>query len=209
MNVNVLVIFYSRYGNTRLLADAVADGARQAGAEVRVRRVIDLAPENVMRQDQDWWTARTQMSQIYAEPTEDDLLWADAVIFGCPTRFGSPPAELKLFIDKLGSLWVQGKLVDKIGSAFVTTGTVHGGNEITVHSLLTTMMHFGMIIVPPGYADSSVFIAGCPYGASAVTGPESDKPPTEADIAAAHFQGRRVAERALVFKVGKTSLTSE
>ncbi|MDH7600601.1 MAG: NAD(P)H:quinone oxidoreductase [Armatimonadota bacterium] len=208
MNVNVLIVFYSRYGNTRLLADAIAEGAQQAGADVRVRRVADLAPENIMRQDQDWWSARAQMSELYSEPTDEDLLWADAIVIGCPTRFGSPPAELKLFLDKLGPLWFQGKLVDKVGSAFVTTGTVHGGNEMTVHSLLTTMMHFGMIIVPPGYADTSMFAAGAPYGASAVTGPESDKPPTEVDLAAARFQGKRTAERALMLKIGKASLTS-
>lgn len=208
LNTNVLIVFYSRYGNTKALADALAEGAREAGAEVRVRRVDDLAPEEVIAGNERWQAARQQMRASYAEPTEDDVLWADAIILGCPTRFGAPCAELKLFIDKLGMLWFQGKLVDKVGSAFATTGTLHGGNEMTIQSLLTVMMHFGMIIVPPGYADSSMFEAGTPYGASAVTGPDSDRLPTEADIKAARFQGKRTAELALAVKLGKAAMAS-
>ncbi|MGQ9456037.1 MAG: flavodoxin family protein [Armatimonadota bacterium] len=122
MKINVLIVFYSRYGNTKALADALAEGAREAGAEVRVRRANDLASEEVIAKNERWQTAQRQMRASYAEPTEDDVLWADAIILGCPTRFGAPCAELKLFIDRLGILWFQGKLADKVGSAFSTTG---------------------------------------------------------------------------------------
>jgi len=206
MKANVLVVFYSRYGNTRILAEAVAKGAQETGAEVRLRRVADLAPDSVIAKDPRWQAAREEMASTYQEPTDDDLIWADAIILGCPTRFGIASAELKLFIDKLGLLWWQGKLVDKVGSAFTTTGTLHGGNEMTIQSLLIPMMHFGMIIVPPGYADPSMFAAGTPYGVSAVSGADSDQPPTDADVAAARFQGKRTAERALMLKVGRESL---
>ena len=208
MELRVLVAFYSRYGNTRALAEAIAEGAREVpGTEVRLRRVDDLAPENVISQDSRWAAARDQMKQLYPEPTNDDLVWCDALFLGTPTRYGNPTAEIKLFIDKTGPLWLQGKLVDKVASAFVSTSTPHGGNESTILAMFNPLIHLGMIIVAPGYADSVMFSAGTPYGASSVSGPNADELPNEHDMAVARFVGKRVAERALMLKLGKEALS--
>lgn len=204
MNVNVLIAFYSRYGNVRVLAEAIAQGAQQVpGVDVRLRRVPDLAPESIINGDIRWRAARDEMARLYPEPTNEDLEWCDALILGSPTRFGAPAAEIKLFIDKTGPLWMKGGLVDKVASAFTSTGTLHGGNEATILSMLIPLMHHGMILVPPGYADPAMFAAGTPYGASSVSGGDADQGPTESDLAAARFAGKRVAEKALVFKRGR------
>ncbi len=204
MNTNVLIAFYSRYGNVRTLAEAIAEGAQQVpGANVRLRRVPDLAPESIINSDSRWRSARNEMARLYPEPTNEDLEWCDALVLGSPTRFGSPAAEIKLFIDKTGPLWMKGALVDKVASAFTSTGTLHGGNEVTILTMLIPLMHQGMIIVAPGYADPAMFAAGTPYGASSVSGAEADQGPTENDLAAARFLGRRVAERALMLKRGR------
>lgn len=207
MNTNVLITFYSRYGNTRALAEAIAEGARQVGnAEVRLRRVGDLAPENVISNDERWAETRKSMMEAYPEPTNDDLEWADAIFFGSPTRYGNVSAELKLFIDKTGPLWLAGRLVDKVASVFTSTSTIHGGNESTLLSLLNPLLHLGMIVVAPGYADPITFVAGSPYGATSVSGPDADEPPTDADLAVARFIGKRATERALWLKLGKQAV---
>lgn len=194
MAAKVLIVFYSRTGNMAQLADTIAEGAREAGAEVRMARVDDLAPQEVINSVPGWRESHAALKAKYPEPQLSDLEWADAIIFGSPTRYGNMAAELKLFIDKTGPLWAAGKLVNKVGSAFTSTATIHGGNETTLVTMLNPMIHLGMIIVTPGYADPSVFSAGTPYGASAVVGANADQPPTEADLAVARFQGRRVAE---------------
>lgn len=194
MMPKVLIVFYSRTGNITHLAETIADGARSAGAEVRLARTDDLAPEVVINGNAAWKASRDAQRAKYAEAQISDLEWADAIIFGSPTRYGNMAAELKLFIDKTAGLWAQGKLVNKVGSAFTSTATIHGGNESTLITMLNPMIHLGMIIVTPGYADPSVFSAGTPYGASAVVGANADQRPTEADSAVARFQGRRVAE---------------
>jgi NAD(P)H dehydrogenase (quinone) len=192
--MNILIAFYSRTGNVARLAEAVAQGARQTdGADIKLRRLDDLAPEEVIERDERWWRSREDQHARYPEPTLEDLEWADAIIFGTPTRYGNMSAELKLFIDKTGPLWVQGKLVNKVGAAFTSTATLHGGNEMTLHTIFIPMMHLGMIVVTPGYADPAMFAAGSPYGASSVSGPNADQSPTEADLAAARFLGHRVA----------------
>ncbi len=207
MEVNALIAFYSRYGNVRALAEAIAEGAREIdGANLRLRRVNDLAPESVINKDPRWTQARQEMMAAYEEPTNDDLEWADAVFLGTPTRFGNPTAEIKLFIDRTGPLWLAGKLVDKVGSVFAGTSTLHGGNESTILAMMNPLMHLGMIIVAPGYADPVMYQAGTPYGASSVSGPGADQPPTQADLAVARFVGRRVTERALIIKAGKEAL---
>lgn len=204
MQTNVLIAFYSRYGNTRALAEAIAEGARGVGdVDMRLRRVPDLAPEEVIAGDARWSQNRKEMIEKYPEPTNDDLAWADAVFFGTPTRYGNPTAEMKLFIDKTGPLWVKGALVNKVGSVFVSTGTPHGGNESTILAMTNPLLHLGMIIVSPGYADPVMFAAGTPYGASSVSGPDADQPPTQNDLAAARFAGRRTTEVALMLKIGK------
>lgn len=206
MEINVLIAFYSRYGNTRALAEGIADGAREIeGVNLRMRRALDLAPEAVIANDDRWLAARDEMEKLYPEPTNEDLEWADVIFIGTPTRYGNPTAEIKLVIDRTGPLWLAGKLVDKVCSVFTSTSTIHGGNESTILALLHPMMHLGMIVVAPGYADPAMFVAGTPYGASSVSGPNADELPTDADMAVARFVGKRATERALWLKKGKQS----
>jgi NAD(P)H dehydrogenase (quinone) len=188
----VLIAFYSRNGSTEALAKAVAEGAKAEGAEIRLRRAREFCGDDVMAQAPGWQENAARMNAAYEAPTADDADWADAIIFGTPTRFGNASAELKAFIDSLGGLWFQGKLVGKAGSAFVSTGGPHGGNETTIVSLYNPMAHLGLIIVPTGYADPAMFKAGTPYGASAVSGNTSL--PNEDELASARFQGKRVAQ---------------
>ena len=141
------------------------------------------------------------MNARYPAPTPEDAEWADAVIFGTPTRFGNVSSELKAYIDGLGGLWFQGKLNGKAGSAFGATSSRHGGNESTLLSLYNTFAHLGLIIVPTGYTDPAMFKAGTPYGATAVVPPNGA--PTEDDLAVARYQGRRVTEVAAALKAAK------
>lgn len=190
---NVLIAFYSRNGTTEKLALAVAEGARAAGAEVRLRRAREFVGPEVMAKAQGWAENAARMNAAYEAPTEADAEWADAIIFGTPTRFGATTAELKAYIDGLGGLWFQGKLVGKAGSVFGSTSSLHGGNESTLISLYNPLAHLGLIIVPLGYSDPVLFRAGTPYGASAVSG-QNAAPPTDDDLEVARFQGRRVTQ---------------
>jgi len=192
MTANVLIAFYSRGGSTEALARAIAEGAQAEGSEVRLRRAREFVGRDVMAQAPGWQENADRMNAAYEAPTPDDVEWADAIVFGTPTRFGNCSAELKAFIDSLGGLWFQGKLNGKVGSAFVSTQGTHGGNETTIVSLYNPMAHLGMIIVPTGYADPALFKAGTPYGASAVSGLSAL--PTEDELEVARFQGRRVAQ---------------
>jgi NAD(P)H dehydrogenase (quinone) len=190
----ILIPFYSRSGTVAGLAEAVAEGARAEGAEVRLRRAREVVPAEVIASVPGWKEGADALNAKYEAPTIEDAEWADAVIFGTPTRFGSVSSELKAYIDSLGGLWQQGKLVGKAGSAFAGSSQPHGGNESTVISLWNPLAHLGFIIVPTGYADGVMFAgAGSPYGASVVSGhPPSG--PTEAEIAVARFQGKRVTQ---------------
>jgi NAD(P)H dehydrogenase (quinone) len=192
MSLNVLIAFYSRNGSTEALANAVAAGARAEGAEVRLRRARDFVAPDIIASVPGWQENAARMDATYEAPAAEDADWADAVVFGTPTRFGNVSAELKAYIDSLGGLWFQGKLNGKVGAAFVSTQGQHGGNESTVTSLYNPLAHLGFIIVPTGYADPSVFKAGTPYGASAVSG--VSPLPTEDELAVARYQGRRVAQ---------------
>ena len=206
MPTNVLIAFYSRNGSTEALANSIAEGARAAGAEVRLRRARELVGPEVMAHAPGWADNAARMNATYEAPTEADAEWADAILFGTPTRFGAVSSELKAYIDALGGLWFQGKLVGKAGSAFTSTGGVHGGNESTNISLYNPMAHLGMIIVPLGYADPVLFRAGTPYGASAVSG-QDNSPPTADDLEVARFQGRRVTEVATALKAFELTRT--
>ncbi len=199
MKTNVLIAFYSRGGVTEALAKAIAEGAVAEGAEVRLRRAREFVGEDVMQKAPGWLDGAKRMNALYEAPTEADAEWADAIVFGTPTRFGSVTAELKAYIDSLGGLWFQGKLVGKAGSAFASTSTMHGGNEMTITSLYPPMAHLGLILVPTGYADPALFKAGTPYGASSVSGTNGALPNTD-DIAVAQFQGKRVARVAAALK---------
>ncbi len=206
MPTNVLIAFYSRNGSTEALANSIAEGAQAAGAEVRLRRARDLVGPEVMAHAPGWAENASRMNAAYEAPTEADAEWADAIIFGTPTRFGTTSSELKAYIDGLGGLWFQGKLVGKAGSAFTSTAGLHGGNESTIISLYNPMAHLGLIIVPLGYADPVLFRAGTPYGASAVAG-QQNSPPTADDLEVARFQGRRVTQVAAALKAAELTRT--
>ena len=197
MEAHVAVIYYSATGNVHGLAKAVAEGAEQTGADVRLRHVEELASELEISQNQYWGRHRSQMEN---EPvaTLDDLEWADGVAFGTPTRFGNVAAQLKQFIDQAGKLWQDGKLANKVGTAFTSSQTTHGGQESTILALNNTLYHWGMLILPLGYTVQEVFAAGGnPYGTSfvsehIVTGPDDHA------LALARYQGRRLASYAAV-----------
>ena len=185
----VAVIYYSATGNVYKLAQAVEEGAKEAGAEVRFRKVRELAPEEAIKSNQGW-SDHALMTEDVPEAQLEDLEWADAYIFGTPTRFGNVSAQLKQFMDTTGGLWFQGKLADRVVGVFTSASTLHGGQETTIASLFNVFAHWGAIIVPIGYTDEAIFAAGNPYGAS------STGEPTEEELAAARHQGRRIAEKA-------------
>ena len=199
MTSKILIAFYSRGGVTEALAKAVAEGAKSEGAEVRMRRAREFVGEEVMKKAPGWLEGVQRMNALYEAPTEADAEWADGIVFGTPTRFGSMTAELKAYIDSLGGLWFKGALVGKAGSAFASTSTLHGGNEMTITALYAPMAHLGLILVPTGYADPVLFKAGTPYGASSVSG-NIGALPGDDDLAVARFQGKRVARVAAALK---------
>jgi NAD(P)H dehydrogenase (quinone) len=200
---NILVVFYSRDGSVEALAKAVSEGAREAGADVRLRRVPDLVSSEVMAKVPGWEERSKRMLAEYGVPTHADVEWADGIIFGTPTRFGNTSAELKAFIDGLGSLWFQGKLNGKAAGAFTSTAGPHGGNETTVVSLFIPMAHLGFIIVPTGYTHEKIVEGhGTPYGASSTSGQNSAKPTAEELVVAKH-QGARVTDVAAALKAAR------
>jgi NAD(P)H dehydrogenase (quinone) len=191
--VKVAVIYYSATGNVYKLARAVEEGAKEAGAEVRFRKVHELAPEEAVKSNEGW-SAHALETQDVPEADVNDLDWADAYILGTPTRFGNVSAQLKQFIDTTGGLWFQGKLANKVGSAFTSAQNPHGGQETTITTLFNVFAHWGSVIVPPGYTDPLLFEAGGnPYGTSSTSHEDG---PNDQELAAARYQGRRVAEMA-------------
>jgi NAD(P)H dehydrogenase (quinone) len=192
MTVKVAVVYYSATGTVHALAQAVAEGAAQAGAEVRLRRVAELASESAIDENP-LWRQHADATTAIAQASVEDLAWADAFAFGTPTRFGAPAAQLKQFIDQAVGLWREGGLADKPVTAFTSAFNRHGGSEATILSLGNVFYHWGALIVPPGYTDPAVYAAGGnPYGTSAVTGPTGDGPDA-ATLDAARHQGRRLA----------------
>ncbi|MFD2767440.1 NAD(P)H:quinone oxidoreductase [Micromonospora eburnea] len=199
--VKVAIIYYSSTGTVHALARAAAEGAEKAGASVRLRKVAELAPPEAINA-KPAWAQHIQDTADVAEASLDDLAWADAVLFGTPTRFGNPSSQLRAFIDTTGPLWFQGKLADKIYSAFTASNTAHGGQESTILALGNTFYHWGGIIVPPGYTDPIQFQTGNPYGASHVAG---DGPPNDVALEAARYQARRVVDTAAALKAGRAA----
>lgn len=189
----VLVVFYSRTGNTAAIADAIAEGARSVKfTEVDLRRLDDLAPPSVIESVPGWKESRDQLARRYKTlESFERLADYDALVCGAPTRYGVMAAELKNLLDQTGPLWNKGALVNKVGSAFTSVATVHGGHETTLWGILTVLTHHGLILATPGYTDPIMFEAGSPYGATATT---STGGPTEKDLAVARHQGKRVAE---------------
>ncbi len=189
MSLNVAVIYYSATGNVHALACALAEGAREAGAEVRLRRVEELAPAAAIDSNPAW-RAHADATADIAVATHDDLRWADAYAFGTPTRYGNVSSQLKQFIDTTAGLWAAGELADKPVTAFTSAINRHGGNEATLLALYNTMHHWGSVIVPPGYTDQRFSAAGGnPYGTAHASG---DGPPGDEVVAAARQQGRRL-----------------
>ncbi|MFD0560541.1 NAD(P)H dehydrogenase (quinone) [Stackebrandtia endophytica] len=189
--VNVAVIYYSSTGTVHALAKAAADEAAGVdGADVRLRRVRELAPDSAIESNANWVAHRNATRDI-PEATLDDLDWADVFMLGTPTRYGLPTSQLKQFIDQSSPLWEAGKLVNKVATSFTSSATTHGGQESTILSLNNTFYHWGCIIVPPGYADPVQFKHGNPYGASHVGGTPGQPLPGEDQLNAMRFQSRR------------------
>ena len=200
---NILVVFYSRDGSVEALAKAVGEGAREAGAEVRLRRVPELVSKEVMGKVPGWEERSKRMLAEHGVPTLTDAEWADGIIFGTPTRFGNTSAELKAFIDGLGGLWFQGKLNGKAAGAITSTAGPHGGNETTLISLYLPMAHLGFIIVPTGYTHAKLFAGhGTPYGATSVSG-QNSAPPTADELDVAKHQGARITQVAAALKAAQ------
>jgi NAD(P)H dehydrogenase (quinone) len=189
----VLVLYYSSYGHIEAMAQAAAEGAREAGAEVAVKRVPELVPEDVARK------SGFKLDLDASIATVAELPDYDAVIFGTPTRFGNMAAQMKQFIDQAGGLWFQDKLVGKVGSVFTSTATQHGGQESTILSFHTVLLHLGFVIVGLPYTFKpqmtlDEIVGGSPYGASTIAGGDGSRQPSANELAAARFQGRHVAE---------------
>lgn len=173
-NVNVAVVYYSMGGTNYQMAQWAAEGAKAAGANVRLVKVEELAPQSVIDNNEGWKATVEAMKDVPVA-TSDDLDWADAIIFSVPTRFGNMASQMKQFLDIQGGLWATGKTVNKVVSAMTSAQNAHGGQEATLLSLYTSMMHWGAIIATPGYTDDSVFAAGGnPYGTSVTVDQEGN-----------------------------------
>nr|WP_245243517.1 NAD(P)H:quinone oxidoreductase [Mesobacillus selenatarsenatis] len=187
--VKLAVIFYSMGGTNVQLSNWAAEGAKEAGAEVKVFKVKELAPESAI-EGNEAWKATVEKTKDIPEVTPDDLEWADAIIFSVPTRFGNMPSQMKQFLDTTGGLWAQGKLVNKVVSAMSSAQNPHGGQEATILSLYTTMYHWGAIVAAPGYSDPVTFGAGGnPYGTSVTV--DQDGNMIEDVEAAVKYQAKR------------------
>ena len=192
--VKVLVLYYSMYGHTETMAKAVAEGVSSVkGAEVTIKRVPDLVPEDVARK------AGAKIDQPAPIATVDELPNYDAIIFGTPTRFGNMCAQMRNFLDQTGRLWFNGSLIGKVGSVFTSTATQHGGQETTITSFHTTLLHHGMILVGVPYScqeimNMSEITGGSPYGASTLASGDGSRHPSENELKVARFQGSHVAQ---------------
>lgn len=198
MATKIQVVFYSMYGHIYKMAEAVAAGAREvANTEVTLYQVPELVPDDVLEKS-GAKAARAAFAQVpLIQP--DQLADADAIIFGSPTRFGNMCAQMRNFLDQTGGLWMKGALVGKVGSVFSSTASQHGGQETTLTSFHSTLLHQGMVIVGVPYSeqrlvDMSQITGGTPYGATTITGADGSRQPSENELAIARFQGRHVAE---------------
>ncbi len=188
----ILVLYYSSYGHIETMAEAVAEGAREAGAIVDVKRVPETVPEDVARAN------HFKLDQKAPVATVDDLKNYDAIIFGAGTRFGTVASQMRSFIDQTGGLWFAGALVGKVGSVFTSSATQHGGQESTILGFLPTLLHHGMVVVGLPYAFQGQMgvdeiKGGSPYGASTITDGDGSRQPSEVELAGARFQGKHVA----------------
>lgn len=191
----VLVLYYSTYGHIETMAQAVADGARAAGATVDIKRVPETTPEAVAK------AAHFKLDQAAPIASVEDLAGYDAIIVGSPTRFGRMSSQLAAFLDQAGGLWMRGALNGKVGGAFTSTATQHGGQETTLFSIITNLLHFGMTIVGLPYSHQGQMsideiVGGAPYGATTVAGGTGQRQPSAIDLAGARHQGQLIAQTA-------------
>lgn len=189
----VLVLYYSAYGHIEAMAEAVAAGAREAGAQVDIKRVPELVPIDVAK------AAHFKLDQAAPIATIGELANYDAVIVGVGTRFGRMASQMTNFLDQAGGLWMSGALVGKVGSAFTSTATQHGGQEVTLFSIITNLLHFGMVIAGLPYSfqgqmRQDEITGGSPYGITTITAGDGSRKPSQNELEGARFQGRHVAE---------------
>jgi NAD(P)H dehydrogenase (quinone) len=191
----VLVLYYSSYGHIETMAHAVAEGARSAGASVDVKRVPETAPLEIAK------AAHFKLEQKAPVASVEDLGNYDAIIIGCPTRFGRMPSQMAAFLDQAGGLWMRGALNGKVGGAFTSTASQHGGQEVTLFSIITNLMHFGMTIVGLPYSHQGMMtldeiVGGSPYGATTISGGDGKRQPTAIELDGAKHQGALIAQTA-------------
>jgi NAD(P)H dehydrogenase (quinone) len=191
----ILVLYHSAYGHIETMAQAVAEGARETGAQVDIKRVPETVPEDVAR------AAHFKLDQAAPIATIAELADYDAIIIGAGTRFGRMNSQMATFLDQAGGLWAKGALKGKVGAAFTSTATQHGGQETTLFSLITNMLHFGMVIVGLDYGFAGQMkldevTGGSPYGATTIAGGDGSRQPGENELAGARYQGRKLAETA-------------
>jgi NAD(P)H dehydrogenase (quinone) len=191
----VLVLYYSSYGHIEIMAEAVADGARNSGAVVEIKRVPETTPLEVAK------AAHFKLEQRAPIALIEDLAGYDAVIVGAPTRFGRLCSQMASFLDQAGGLWTRGALVGKVGGAFTSTATQHGGQEVTLFSIITNLLHFGMIIVGLPYSHRGQMtldeiVGGSPYGATTIAGTTGERLPSALDLTGAKHQGMLIAQAA-------------
>lgn len=204
-NVKLAIVYYSMTGTNFQLASWAKEAAEEAGAEVRMVKAHELAPQESI-QGNPAWLAQVEREKDIKEATSEDLVWADAIIFSSPTRFGNVAAQIKQFMDLQGGIWAGGKLVDKVVSAMSSAQNPHGGQEQTIQAIYTTMMHWGAIIVPPGYTDDSIYAAGGnPYGTSVTAGRDGMVEDVEAAV---KHQAKRTVKVAGLLKLGKENDSS-
>jgi NAD(P)H dehydrogenase (quinone) len=189
----VLVLYYSSYGHIETLATAIAEGAREAGATVDIKRVPDLVPEEVARK------AHFKVDQAAPIAKIDDLANYDAIVIGTGTRFGRLSSQMANFLDQAGPLWMRGALHGKVGGAFTSTATQHGGQETTLFSIITNLLHFGMVVVGLDYGHAGQMTldevtGGSPYGATTISGGDGSRTPSANELVGARYQGRKIAE---------------
>ncbi|HEY6922175.1 MAG TPA: NAD(P)H:quinone oxidoreductase [Steroidobacteraceae bacterium] len=191
----VLVLYYSSYGHIETMANAVAEGARSTGASVDVKRVPETVPPDLAK------ASYFKLDQAAPVATVDALADYDAIIVGCPTRFGRMPSQMAAFLDQCGGLWMRGALNGKVGGAFTSTASQHGGQETTLFSIITNLLHFGMTVVGLPYSYQGQLsideITGCsPYGATTIAGGNGQRQPSAIEIEGARFQGKLIAQTA-------------
>jgi len=209
MTTKIQVVFYSMYGHIYQLAEAVAQGARGAGAEVELLQVPELVPDEILEKS-GAKAARASFAHVpIARP--EHLADADAIIFGTPTRFGNMCAQMRNFFDQTGGLWMSGALVGKVGSVFASTATQHGGQETTITSAHTTLLHHGMVIVGVPYAEQRLvnmneISGGTPYGATTLAGSDGSRQPSANELGIARYQGEHVAKIATYLVNGRKAV---